>query len=73
MLYFTGPQELNEKMRLIAKKNSMTLNEYGLFFVDSKGLRYPVPIKSEKDIFMELGMPYLTPGERQAYAAGKSR
>lgn len=68
MLYFTGPQQLNEEMRLTAKKKNMTLNEYGLFIVDSKGNRYEIPISSEKDIFDEIGMKYLTPEERDIYA-----
>jgi DNA polymerase beta len=68
MLYFTGPAQLNEEMRLRAKKRNMLLNEYGLFLVDSHGNRISVPIHSEKDIFNELGMIYLTPKERQSYA-----
>lgn len=68
MLYFTGPQQLNEDMRLRAKKRHMTLNEHGLFIVDSKQRRFAIPIQSEKDIFEELDMKYLTPEEREKYA-----
>lgn len=71
MLYFTGPAQLNEDMRRMAKSKNMTLNEYGLFILDSKGNYIPVPIHSEKDIFEELGMPYLTPPEREKYNIGK--
>ena len=67
LLYFTGPARLNEEMRTRAKKRDMTLNEYGLFIVDSQGRRYPVPVNSEKDIFEELDMKYLTPEERELY------
>ena len=68
MLYFTGPGLLNEEMRIRAKKRNMTLNEYGLFILDSHGNYLPVPVHSEKDIFEEIGIKYLTPAERQGYA-----
>jgi len=68
MLYFTGPYELNQEMRERAKKRNMLLNEYGLFILDSQGNRFSVPINSEKDIFEELGMTYLTPIERESYS-----
>ena len=71
MLYFTGPQQLNEEMRKRAKKRNMLLNEYGLFIVDSIGNRTLVPVHSEKDIFEEIGMIYLTPEEREQYNTGK--
>ena len=71
MLYFTGPAQLNEDMRRTAKSKNMTLNEYGLFILDSRQNYIPVPIRSEKDIFEELGMPYLTPQEREKYNTGK--
>lgn len=66
-LYFTGPQQLNEEMRLRAKRRNMTLNEHGLFIVDSKQNRFAIPVNSEKDIFDELDMKYLTPTERDNY------
>lgn len=69
MLYFTGPYELNIEMRQLAKKRNMLLDEYGLFIINTKGNRIPVPISSEKDIFEELGMRYLTPEERQKYSS----
>ncbi|QGR54034.1 DNA polymerase family x [Moumouvirus maliensis] len=71
MLYFTGPYELNTIMRSAAKKRKMILNEYGLYKVDDNGLKIPVKIKSEADIFNALGMDYLTPEERESYNTGK--
>lgn len=67
MLYFTGPAQLNEEMRQIAKRKNMTLNEYGLYILDLKGNYIPVSTYSEKDIFDELGMRYLMPYEREQY------
>ena len=71
ILYFTGPYELNTIMRTAAKKRNMILNEYGLYKIDENGLRTPLKITSEADIFKYLGMPYLTPEEREAYSTGK--
>ncbi len=58
-------------MRIRAKKRNMLLNEYGLFLLDSHGNRIPYPIHSERDVFEELGMVYLTPTERETYNYGK--
>ena len=71
LLYFTGPYQLNIEMRIQAKKRNMLLNEYGLFITDSQGNQIPVPVHSERDIFEELGMKYLTPEERESYNTGK--
>ena len=71
MLYFTGPFELNTTMRTAAKKRNMILNEYGLYKLDENGARTSIKIKSEEDVFKYLGMPYLTPEEREAYSSGK--
>lgn len=71
LLYFTGPYELNTIMRTAAKKRNMILNEYGLYKIDENGIRTPLKIKTEADVFKYLGMPYLTPIEREAYSTGK--
>lgn len=60
ILYFTGPKDLNTKMRQIALTMNYTLNEYGLY--DEKNNE--IIIKSEKDIFEKLGMEYLSPEKR---------
>jgi len=60
LLYFTGPQELNIKMRQKAKDMGLRLNEYGLF--DSAGVI--IASKTEKEIFDALGMTYLEPEQR---------
>lgn len=71
MLYFTGPYELNTIMRNAAKKRKMLLNEYGLYRVDAEGIKTPVKITSEADVFEALGMEYLTPEERESFNTGK--
>ncbi len=71
MLYFTGPYELNTVMRTEAKKRGMILNEYGLYKLDENSVKVPMKIKSEADVFKQLGMDYLTPEERETFSTGK--
>lgn len=71
ILYFTGPYELNTAMRMAAKKRGMILNEYGLYYVDESGVRTPVNVKSEADVFEVLGMEYMTPEQREKFSSGK--
>lgn len=60
LLYFTGDYIQNITMRKKAKKQNLTLNMYGLY---SKSGR-PVKLKSEKEIFKYLSIPYKSPEER---------
>lgn len=71
MLYYTGPFELNRHMRLQAIKRNMFLNEYGLFRVEKDGTRTLIKTNTEEDVFKKLGLPYLTPEERESYNMGK--
>lgn len=73
LLYFTGPAELNEHMRSIAKKNQMRLNEYGIYKIKSDGSKQKIKITSEEDVFKILGMKYLTPVQRESYALSKTK
>ena len=69
LLYFTGPHQLNDYMRLQAKKRDMRLNEYGIYKgrdVDIEKAR-PMKATSEKTFFDILGMKYLEPKEREIY------
>jgi DNA polymerase beta len=59
LLYFTGSDENNKRMRLEAIKLNMKLNEYGLFKDDEK-----LKVISEKDIFDYLNLKFLEPCER---------
>ena len=60
ILYFTGSDELNKEMRLIAKRQGYTLNEYGLYNMNGVAER----LDTEESIFTKLGMRYLPPTER---------
>ncbi len=60
--YFTGSKEHNVKMRSIAIKKGLKLNEYGLF--DKETDKYVVG-KSEEEIYNKLGLPYIEPELRE--------
>lgn len=60
LLFFTGPQNLNIRMRSKAKSMGMKLNEYGLF--DSGERR--IAGRKEKEIFKMLGFTYKIPADR---------
>jgi DNA polymerase/3'-5' exonuclease PolX len=65
-LYFTGSGDFNKKMRKNAMNLGYILNEYGLYFIDSKKLVKSMKyINSEKDIFEILNMEYLPPHLRE--------
>lgn len=59
ILYFTGSQQFNVRMRQVALEKGYTLNEYGLI---QKGTK--IVVHSEKEIFDILGIVYLEPQER---------
>ncbi len=71
--YFTGNQDHNVRLRGIAKKMGLKLNEYGLFKIDDNSL---VKCTEEADIYRALGLDYVPPelredmGEVEAAAAG---
>jgi len=60
--YFTGSKEHNVKMRSIAIKKGLKLNEYGLFEKDTD--RYVVG-QSEEEIYNKLGLSYIEPELRE--------
>ncbi len=71
LLYFTGSKEHNVRLRGIAKKKGLKLNEYGLFNGDR-----PLPVTSEEGVYRALGLSYIPPeiredmGEIEAAEAG---
>lgn len=64
LLYFTGSYQFNIYMRRIALQKNLSLSEYG--FKDKKGkiIDTTDKIKSEKDIFDYLEIPYVLPENR---------
>jgi DNA polymerase (family 10) len=77
LLYFTGSKEHNVKIRGLAQKQKMTLNEWGLYDLAKyekakKETAKPPPIKpvaseSEESIYTALGMAYVEPEMREDF------
>ncbi len=71
LMYFTGSKEHNVKLRGIAKKKDLKLNEYGLFTNGDS-----VVLHTEAEIYKHLGLAYIPPelredmGEIEAAQAG---
>ena len=75
LLYFTGSKEHNVKIRGLALKKKMTLNEWGLYKLDEydkakKETAKPPPIKAvasrtEEDIYGKLGLDFVHPEMRE--------
>jgi len=57
--YFTGSKEHNIRLREYAKKKGYTINEFNL----KKGKKI-IPLKSERDLFDKLGLPFIKPTDR---------
>jgi DNA polymerase beta len=67
LLYFTGSDDFNRKMRQVAKKKNYKLNEYGLYKLEIKSgklIEKQIKIESEEQVFDILGMEYKKPEER---------
>lgn len=62
MQYFTGSKEHNVALRQRAQKMGLTLNEYGLFKVDSEER---VAGATEQEIYAALGLAWIPPEMRE--------
>lgn len=60
ILTYTGNYLLNIKMRAIAKRQGMKLNQYGLYLNGEV-----IAGREEKQVFDALGLPWLEPSERE--------
>jgi DNA polymerase (family 10) len=75
LMYFTGSKEHNVKIRSLALKKKMTLNEWGLYKLDEyekaeKEIAKPprldaVASATESDIYKTLGLGYVEPELRE--------
>ena len=75
LMYFTGSKDHNVKVRGIAQKKGMTLNEWGLYKLDeyetaTKEIAKPPSVKavasaSEQEIYAKLGLDYIDPEMRE--------
>ena len=69
LLYSIGSKKFNIKMRTLAKRKGYLLNQYGIFKykADQKNISQsdePIHVKSERDFFKILDIPYVLPINR---------
>ena len=62
MIYFTGSKAHNVRIREMAVRKGLKLNEYGLFSVEGGDA---IAAKSEEDVYQRLGLPYIEPTLRE--------
>lgn len=73
MIYFTGSKAHNVKIREMAVRAGLKLNEYGIYRADSGEL---LAASSEEAVYEQLGLPFIPPtlredrGEIEAALAG---
>jgi DNA polymerase/3'-5' exonuclease PolX len=67
LLYFTGNQQFNIKLRNLALSKGLSLSEYGLTYTSgiNKGNYVEGIFLREEDIFKFLGLKYINPENRQ--------
>jgi len=74
MIYFTGSKPHNVRIREMAVRKGLKLNEYGLFRVEDEEL---IAADTEEAVYERLGLPYIEPtlredrGEVEAALAGE--
>jgi len=74
MIYFTGSKAHNVRIREMAVRKGLKLNEYGLFDVETDG---SIAAETERDVYERLGLPFIEPtlredrGEIEAALAGE--
>ncbi|XP_064320071.1 DNA polymerase lambda isoform X2 [Phalacrocorax carbo] len=71
LLYFTGSAHFNRSMRALAKTKGMSLSEHALSSAVMRGpggvkvaSGHTLPTPTERDVFIQLGLPYREPSER---------
>lgn len=64
LLYFTGSKNFNIKIRQMALKKGLKINEYGVFAVKGGRQRY-LGGKTENEVFKAAGLAYIEPELRE--------
>jgi DNA polymerase (family 10) len=62
MIYFTGSKAHNVRIREMAVRKNLKLNEYGLFSVDGGDA---IAARTEAEVYERLGLPYIEPALRE--------
>lgn len=76
LLYFTGSKSFNIRLRQMAIKKKMKINEYGVFGIKGKK-EHLISAKTEEECFKSIGIDYIPPelrediGATELFAGGK--
>jgi DNA polymerase (family X) len=62
MIYFTGSKPHNIRIREMAVRKGLKLNEYGLFMARSGDL---IVAETEEEVYAKLGLPWIAPTLRE--------
>ncbi len=65
LMYFTGSKDHNVRLRGLALKRKLLLNEYGLYRVGEEKAGTPVASRTEEEVFAALGMDWIPPELRE--------
>ena len=66
LLYFTGSQQHNIRLRERGQRMGLTLNEYGLFRIGPDGQAGErVAGATEDEVYAALGLPFIPPELRE--------
>ncbi len=60
--YFTGSKEHNVRVRHLAKKNGLRINEYGVF---PEGSETAIAGETEAEVYAAVGLPWIPPELRE--------
>jgi len=60
LLYFTGSKAHNVKLRTLATKKGLKINEYGVYKSEKR-----IAGETEKEMYKTLGLPYIAPELRE--------
>ena len=63
MQYFTGSKEHNVKLRAIAIRKGLKLNEYGVFPIDDDHTN--LASRTEEEVYATVGLPWIPPELRE--------
>jgi DNA polymerase (family 10) len=63
--YFTGSKEHNVKLRAMAVRRGLKVNEYGVFRADDVNDEVSLAGRTEEDVYAVLGLPWIPPELRE--------
>ena len=65
LLYFTGSKEHNVRLRGLALRRKLLLNEYGLYRVGAEARGQEIAAETEEDVYGALGLDWIPPELRE--------